>query len=380
MKLIFALYKYFPFGGLQKDMLAIAAECASRGDHISLYCRDWQGERPQHDNIKVEVLGNSAWTNAGRDAGFAADLQQAIAQQKPDLVLGFNKIPGVDIYYAADTCFKAKLYRERPRLFRCLPRYRHFVSNEEALFGPDSRTHILALAQPAIDEYQHFYQTPAARFSLLPPGISHDRINADGERRFILHDELGLSRDQKIVLMVGSGFRTKGLDRAIAALAATAKEIKTGAQLVVVGEDKSAVFEAQAKQLGIEHQVHFLGGRKDVAQLLASADVLIHPAYRENTGTVLLEAAVARLPVISTDVCGYAHYIAEQGLGVVLASPFVQEQLNTALLEALSDEQKIKQWRDNGRQFAASADIYDMPKTAVNIIRAMAKTTQGQHA
>ena len=381
MKLVFALYKYFPFGGLQKDMLAIAVECASRGHHVTIYCRDWQGELPRHDNIEVRALHNSAATNQGKDAAFSRELKETLlrkttGQPQPDLVLGFNKIPGIDIYYAADTCFKAKLYRERPWLYRWLPRYRRAVNNEEQLFGAASQTHILALAQPAIDEYKTFYQTPTPRFTLLPPGISRDRIN-NGERQFLLHDELGLSREQKIVLMVGSGFRTKGLDRAIDALAGQAGRLRNPAHLVVVGEDKREAFVAQAKALGVEQQVHFLGGRQDVPQLLASADVLIHPAYRENTGTVLLEAAVAGLPVITTDVCGYAHYIAEHRFGTVLPSPFVQEQLNSALAEALDHPQKNQQWREQARHFAQTANIYDMPKTAADIIVRLA-TSNGQ--
>ena len=46
------------------------------------------------------------------------------------------------------------------------------------------------------------------------------------------------------------------------------------------------------------------------------ADLLIHPAYNENTGTVLLEALVAGLPVLVSAVCGYAHYIAEADAGL----------------------------------------------------------------
>lgn len=46
--------------------------------------------------------------------------------------------------------------------------------------------------------------------------------------------------------------------------------------------------------------------------------MFLHPAYSENTGTVLLEAMVAGLPVIATDVCGYAHYIVDEHMGKVL--------------------------------------------------------------
>jgi UDP-glucose:(heptosyl)LPS alpha-1,3-glucosyltransferase len=382
MKLVFALYKYFPFGGLQKDMLALAEECAARGHEVSIFCRSWAGELPAHNpaNIRIKLLPDSRLliSNHSKNRNFGAQLRRAVMRSKPDIVLGFNKIPGVDVYYAADTCFKSKLYNERPWFYRWLPRYRSYVEEESKLFAPGKQTHILAIAQPAIDEYIDQYHTEPQRFTLLPPGISRNRINTTGERLYALHGELGLGEDKKIVLMVGSGFRTKGLDRAINAVAALPAAIKQATHLVIAGEDNAESFMQQANQLGIKTQVHFLGGRKDVPQLLRSADVLIHPAYRENTGTVLLEAAVACTPVITTDVCGYSHYIRDNGLGIVLPSPFEQQVLNNALQEALASVEKIKQWRNSGRRFAQIADIYDMPKKAVDVIEALAKT--GLHA
>jgi len=379
MKLVITLYKYFPFGGLQKDMLAIANECANRGHQVSIFCRSWTGDLPVagENRITVNILVGRAATNQGKDALFGKHFRKAMQRIQPDLVIGFNKIPGVDVYYAADTCFKAKLTRERPWLYRFLPRYRHRVHEEAALFDQQAHTHILAISQTAVDEYRDFYQTDKSRFTLLPPGISRDRINASGERLYLLHKELALTEDKLIVLMVGSGFRTKGLDRAIHALAALPDEIRNDVHLVVAGEDHSKAFVQQATQLGVEEQVHFLGGRKDVALLLRSADVLIHPAYRETAGMVLLEAAVAGLPVITTDVCGYAHYIAEYALGVVLSSPFDQALLNDALRIALTDAEKIKSWRKNGLMFAQNADIYQMPQKAVDAIEAFARQRSG---
>ncbi len=73
-------------------------------------------------------------------------------------------------------------------------------------------------------------------------------------------------------------------------------------------------------------QVQILKGRSDIPRFLLGADLLIHPAYNENTGTVLLEALVSGLPVLVTEVCGYAHYIAEADAGRVLPAPFDQRQ------------------------------------------------------
>ena len=46
MQLAFCLYKYFPYGGLQRDFLRIALVCQARGHAIRVYTLDWQGELP----------------------------------------------------------------------------------------------------------------------------------------------------------------------------------------------------------------------------------------------------------------------------------------------------------------------------------------------
>lgn len=56
----------------------------------------------------------------------------------------------------------------------------------------------------------------------------------------------------------------------------------------------------QVKAQGLSEQV--LKGRSDIPRFLLGADLLIHPAYNENTGTVLLEALVAGLPVLVSAV------------------------------------------------------------------------------
>jgi UDP-glucose:(heptosyl)LPS alpha-1,3-glucosyltransferase len=53
MQLAFVLYKYFPFGGLQRDFMRIALECQQRGHKIRVYTLIWEGDMPPG----FEVLG-----------------------------------------------------------------------------------------------------------------------------------------------------------------------------------------------------------------------------------------------------------------------------------------------------------------------------------
>jgi UDP-glucose:(heptosyl)LPS alpha-1,3-glucosyltransferase len=94
---------------------------------------------------------------------------------------------------------------------------------------------------------------------------------------------------------------------------------------------------------------------------------LLHPAYNENTGTVLLEALVAGLPVICSGACGYAHYIAEAGAGVALAEPFEAEAFLNAI-ETVADNEQRQKCSEAGLKFADEVDLYGMPNEAADLV------------
>jgi len=209
---------------------------------------------------------------------------------------------------------------------------------------------------------------------MLPPGVSRDRcVPADAQqRRHRLRTELGLEGNHFAMLFVGSGFIKKGLDRAIVALAALQKErTDTVSRLFVVGQDRERQFKRLARRLGVADSVTFLGGRDDIPDLLLTADTLVHPALDEAGGIVLLEALVAGLPVVVTDVCGYAHHIASAASGIVLSSPFEQTRLDQAVHRML-DGYYRGQCRERGLEYAARADLYSMHSTGAALIEKLA--------
>ncbi|MDO8698112.1 MAG: glycosyltransferase, partial [Pseudomonas sp.] len=153
-------------------------------------------------------------------------------------------------------------------------------------------------------------------------------------------------------------------------LAALPRELKQRTRLIAIGQDDPAQFKLQAQALGVSGQVEILKGRSDIPRFLLGADLLIHPAYNENTGTVLLEALVSGLPVLVSAVCGYAHYIAEADCGRVLSEPFAQAELNQQLAAMLGDAAQRHTWGANGLSYAARADLYSMPQHAADVILA----------
>lgn len=377
MRLAFVLFKYFPFGGLQRDFMRIAETCLTRGHEVDVFCLIWEGEKPA--TMSVHVAPIKAWSNHRRNQKFHLWLKQQWAKGGFDAVIGFNKMQGLDIYYAADPCFQEKALTQRHPIYRLSGRYQHFYDEEKAVFGGEHCTEILMISEPQKHFFIKHYQTPDARFHLLPPGIARDRqrpADADIIRRQF-RKEFNIADPEHVFLSVGSGFKTKGVDRSLQALAALSQTERGAVKLFVIGQDNPAPFQKLAQQLGVSDRVVFLSGRSDIPRFLLGADTLLHPAYNENTGTVLLEALVAGLPVVVTDVCGYAHYVSEAQGGIVLPSPFEQSHYNQVLQNILNmNHRSLAQWQENALRFAASADIYSMPEHAADIIDQIAKRKQ----
>lgn len=368
MIVAFCLYKYFPFGGLQRDFMRIARTVAERGHRVRVYAWSWEGPRPEDfEIIDVPVASR---TNHGRGAEYCAWVQAHLREHPADRVVGFNKMPGLDVYYAADVCYAEKVAREKGFFYRLTPRYRHFAAFERATFAQGKNTQLLMLTDRQIADFQKHYQTEAERFHILPPGIYPDRKYSQQipDARDVYRQKNDITQGQHLLLQVGSDFSRKGVDRSIAALAALPESVRRDTLLYVVGQDRPKKFAALAEKLGVGNRVRFFAGRDDVAELMAAADLLLHPAYQEAAGIVLLEAVTAGLPVLTTAVCGYAHYITDANCGEVVEEPFRQEALNDVLRRALTQPALRAAWAENARHYADTQDLYSLPERAADII------------
>ena len=369
MKLAFVLYKYFPYGGLQRDMVRIAQACQRQGHEVHVFTLSWNGPEPADFHIHVEPVKRHS--NHARYQVFCASLRAQFGRLGIHRVIGFNKMPGLDFYYAADPCLKEKLMTERSWLTRQLPRYQHFLKYEKAVFAPSSRTEILMISQRQQAIYQRYYGTPAKRMHMLPPGIARDRMATPdaAQIRAEFRTEFGLAEDDLLILCIGSGFKTKGLDRSLKALASLPPALAARTRLVAIGSDNASSFVKLAKTLGVKDRFQVFYGRDDIPRFLQGGDLLLHPAYYENSGMVILEAIVAGLPVLVTDNCGYAFYVEEADAGKVVRSPFSQENLNQLLEQVLTSPDRDK-WARNGIAYGQCHDLYSMAESASRLILA----------
>ncbi len=368
MKLAFCLFGYFPYGGLERDFLRIAKLCCARGHSVHVFTMKWEGEIPPE--FKVTLIPVNSLTNHGNCSSFARRVAPFLKKGEFDVVVGFNRMPGLDIYYAADVCYEASVRKDGRFWYRMTPRYRVYSALERAVFGVEVETHIFLISEREKANFIDYYDTPESRFHLLPPGIAEDRVAPDNaaEIRAAVRREYQLGDDQHLLLLVASNYKRKGIDRSLLALASLPEELRRNAFLFVIGRDKAKPWQRMARRLGVSRQLLCLGPRSDVSRFLLGADVLLHPAYSgENTGTVLLEALASGLPVLATEVCGYAFHIKRAGAGRLVPSPYRQEVLNKHLERMLSSGQRTH-WGHRGLAYSRETDLFSLVERAVGVI------------
>jgi UDP-glucose:(heptosyl)LPS alpha-1,3-glucosyltransferase len=376
MRLAFCIFKYFPYGGLQRDCLEIAQACRQQGHEVTLFTMEWRGPAPQ--GLNIQILPFQGLTNHGRCNSFVNAVIPRLQSQRFDVVVGFNKMPGLDLYYAGDPCYQERVrkkYLQRWYPFLELtPRFRRYVALEKAVFDPRSEAEIILLAPSHKEVYARQYRTPDERFHVSPPGICDDRHPSPraGIIREEVRKELLRSAEEVLLLMVGSDLKGKGFDRTARAVAALPAEVRRATRLVAVGETRLRPYAQMAKRLGIDDQVSLLPPHHDIGRFFHGADLLVHPAYSENTGGVILESMLYGLPVLTTDVCGYAEYVNAAHAGVVIPSPFRQEHMNRVLLDLASSPNR-RILGTNAQACAQGMNLYARPSRVVELIEARAE-------
>jgi glycosyltransferase involved in cell wall biosynthesis len=101
-----------------------------------------------------------------------------------------------------------------------------------------------------------------------------------------------------VLLVVSRLAPEKRVDKAIRALSHVPE-----AHLYIVGDGPLRTsLESVVQSLGLEGRVHFLGWKHNIAPYYQHADCAIVPSAFEGYGMVLIEAALAGCPIVSTNV------------------------------------------------------------------------------
>ena len=144
------------------------------------------------------------------------------------------------------------------------------------------------------------------------PGIGVDtkKFYLEGYDASKKKAELGLAKDDVMVLSVGELNQNKNQEVVIKAIA---KLNNPKVHYVIAGKgDKEQYLTELAKKLGVH--LHLLGYRIDIIELLNASDIFAFPSFREGLSVSLMEAMAAGLPCVVSRIRGNVDLI-EDGRG-----------------------------------------------------------------
>lgn len=188
----------------------------------------------------------------------------------------------------------------------------------------------------------------AARIHVIHNGIGcADPVDVAVQER--LRTELGIVHGTRVVAVVGSLYPVKGHRYLLDAVPAVLAACPSTVFLIAGRGEQEATLREQARRLGIETAVQFLGFRADVPALLAIADLFVLPSLSEGLSIAILEAMAAGKPVVSTRVGGNPELVVDGETGLLVESADA-ERLATAMTRLLSDPREARRLGQNSRR------------------------------
>jgi glycosyltransferase involved in cell wall biosynthesis len=175
----------------------------------------------------------------------------------------------------------------------------------------------------------------AAKILVVPNGFDLARFAPKAEARSTLRKDLGLAQDALLVGLVGRFHPQKNHEGFLRAAGALHRRMPA-VHFVMVGQgvDSSNTPLMQSiAALDLVSNVHLLGLRDDVPDVMAALDVLASTSYGEAFPNVLGEAMASGVPCVVTDVGDSAMIVGDTGRSV---APDDMHGLAVALQELLT--------------------------------------------
>jgi glycosyltransferase involved in cell wall biosynthesis len=189
------------------------------------------------------------------------------------------------------------------------------------------------VSRAGLERYVQIGAVPRQKIRYIPNGVDTEIFKPDLEARLRLRKDLRVE-DKFVWLAVGRFEKAKDYSNMLNAFAKVVSKRKDSVLLIAGQGSLMEKIKHLAGELGITHQVYFLGVRKDVPELMNAADAYVMSSSWEGMPLVLLEASAVGLPIVATDVGGNKEIVVdgESGFLVLSRNP---ESLAQAMLKLM---------------------------------------------
>lgn len=203
----------------------------------------------------------------------------------------------------------------------------------------------------AVRDFVHDDEScPLDKMVVIPSGVDTDRFQprSDGGSAAQYKERLGMRPGDPVVGIVTRMRVRKGVEEFLAAMIEVRRRFP-GAQAVIVGEvELDADLREMVVSGGLEPDLHLLGRRSDMPDVLSSFDVFVLSSHDEGMSNAILEAMAMEKPVVATDVGGTGEVVRE-GVSGRLVPPRLVPPLAHAIEEMLADPAGMIEMGRRGR-------------------------------
>ena len=176
------------------------------------------------------------------------------------------------------------------------------------------------------EDYERSKRSLHAKKLYYVPGIGIDikKFKSSNTNYGNKKSDLSLTDKNFIIFSVGELNDNKNhsiIIKALGELASEKPDIYKNVHYIIAGRgDLSENLQNLAKEKGIKNQLHLLGFRTDVAELLQIADIFALPSKREGLNVSLMEAIVSGKYCLASNIRGNQDLIIDESIGCLVDS------------------------------------------------------------
>ena len=317
MKLALIRQRYNPYGGAERFVERAMTALAAQDVELSLLTRSWSGSPPDEGaqgEARMIRCDPFYIGRVWRDWGFARAVCDAVKSHNFDLVQSHERIACCDIYRAGDGVHRQWLLNRKRAAglweriaLKLNPYHWYTLAAERRLFRSPRLRAVICNSNMVKAELRRYFDLPESKLHVVYNGVDlaayHPGLRQTWRER--KRKELGIANASMVFLLVGSGFRRKGVPQLLRAMEAVRE-----AHLVVVGADKElAHLQRSAAQAGLSARVHFTGAQDEVQPWYGMADCFVLPTLYDPFPNAALEAMACGLPLVTSLQCGAAEFV-----------------------------------------------------------------------
>jgi glycosyltransferase involved in cell wall biosynthesis len=296
-------------GGMDRANLALASWLAQRGHPVHLVAHRIDAGLLSQPGVEPHLVARPLGAHlAGAPllARAASRERRALGPSVRVLMNGGNGAIGTPtwIHYLHAAYAPQTAGSVRAHVSSSVGRRYYLARERKALLAAPL---VICNSRRTARDVEEHYGVSASRLRVVYYG-SDPRVFAavTPDERRAARAAVGMADGRLAAVFVGAlGDRRKGFDVLFGAWQVLARDPGWDVDLLVAGSGAEVpLWAARAREAGIERSIRLLGFREDVQTVMASADLLVHPARYEAYGLGVHEALCRGIPAMVTSIAG----------------------------------------------------------------------------